>query len=289
MKDRRWIVLCCFGLVVAVLMNLPEAAESRVKGAVRDGVVPIQSGLSASLRRLRDLWSYLRGVGDLAMRNAELSGEITRLRGELRLAQDIERENSQLRSLLAFRQRPASSLLVPCEVIGRDSTGWWSTVRLDKGRLDGVRPARAVITPDGLAGGPVAVSEHSADVLLLSDPSSQIAVSFPRSGAYGLAVGSTNPAVRCSVLHIPVESDVAPGDEIVTSGMGGVFPKGLLLGRVARVDPDPDGLFLVAAVATAANLSAMEYAFVSAIEEDRDEEEELDFLDDSAPPYGDER
>lgn len=288
MKDRRWIVLCCFGLVIAVLMNLPESAESRVKGAVRDGVVPIQSGLSGSLRRIRDLWSYLRGVGDLAMRNAELSGEITRLRGELRLAQDIERENEQLRSLLAFLHRPATELLVPCEVIGRDSTGWWSTVRVDKGRLDGVRPDRAVITPDGLAGRTVAVSEHSADVVLLSDPSSQISVRFPRSNAFGLAVGSRTAAVPCRVLHIPVDSDVAPGDEIVTSGMGGVFPKGLLVGRVARVERDESGLFLVADVETAADLSAMEYAFVSATEEDRSEEEEYpDAYDDA--PYGDER
>lgn len=287
MKDRRWIVLCCFGLVVAVLMNLPEGAESRVKGAVRDGVVPIQTGVSASLRRAANLWSYLRGVGDLAMRNAELSGEITRLRSELRLAQDIERENEQLRDLLKFCPRPATSLLVPCEVVGRDSTGWWSTVRLDKGRLDGVRPDRAVITPDGLAGRTVAVSEHSADVVLLSDPSCQVSVRFPRSNARGLAVGSRTPGIRCRVLHVPVDADVAPGDEIVTSGDGGVFPKGLLVGRVSRVGRDPNGLSLVADVETAADLAAMEYAFVSAIEEDRDEEEE--YSGDPAALYGDER
>lgn len=270
MKDRRWIALCAIGLVVLVTMNLPDAASSRVKGAVRDGLSPLQAVLRGGVREGREIIRYIRGIGDLALENRALSEEIVYLRGEMRMARDLERDNQMLRDLLGFVKRFPKQL-VSCEVIGRDSTGWWQTIRLDKGAEAGVAEGRAVITPDGLIGRTVGVSGHTADVLLLSDLSCKVSVRLARSGVFGVMEGlggKPDEQPACRMNYISRTADVQEGDEVVTSGMGGVFPKGLLVGRVVRVEAEPSGLYQTAWVDVAAKLGRSEYAFVAATEGD---------------------
>ncbi|MDY0144865.1 MAG: rod shape-determining protein MreC [Kiritimatiellia bacterium] len=270
MKDRRWIALCAIGLVVLVTMNLPDSASSRVKGAVRDGLSPLQGALRGGVREIRDIIRYVRGIGDLALENRALSEEIVYLRGEMRMARELERDNQMLRDLLGF-VKGFSKHLVSCEVIGRDSTGWWQTIRLDKGAEAGVAEGRAVITPDGLIGRTVAVSGRTADVLLLSDPTCRVSVRLVRSGVLGVMEGlggKPDEQPACRIDFISRTADVQEGDEVVSSGMGGVFPKGLLVGRVVRVEMESSGLYQTAWIDVAAKLGRSEYAFVAATEGD---------------------
>ena len=270
MKDRRWIALCTIGLIVLAMMNLPDSASLRVKGAVRDGISPLQAALRGGVREIQDIWGYIWGIRDLAMENRGLSEEIVYLRGEMRMARELERDNQMMRDLLGFVRR-FPNRLISCEVIGRDGTGWWQTARLDKGASSGVVEGRAVITPDGLIGRTVSVSDRTADVLLLSDPSCKVSVRLSRLGVFGVAEGlgkkpGEQPA--CRIDFISQTSDVQEGDEVVTSGLGGLFPKGLLVGRVRSVEMNEAGLYQTAWIDLAAGLGALEYAFVAASEAD---------------------
>ena len=270
MKERRWIALCATGLVVLAMMNLPDSASLRVKGAVRDGISPLQAALRGGVREIQDIWGYIRGLRDLAMENRGLSEEIVYLRGEMRMARELERDNQMMRDLLGFVRR-FPNRLISCEVIGRDGTGWWQTARLDKGAVSGVAEGRAVITPEGLIGRTVSVSDRTADVLLLSDPSCKVSVRLSRLGVFGVVEGlgkkpGEQPA--CRMDFISQTSEVQLGDEVVTSGLGGLFPKGLLVGRVSRVEMNESGLYQTAWIDSAAGLGALEYAFVAASEAD---------------------
>ncbi len=270
MKERRWITLSALALVALVMFNLPETTSRRVKGAVRDGISPLQAVWHRGLRGLRETFRYIRGIGDLALENRALSEEIVYLHGQVRMAQELARDNQLLREQLGF-QRRFPTTLISCEVIGRDSAGWWQTVRLDKGALAGVATERAVITTAGLIGRTVAVSDRTADVLLLADPSCKVAVRVTRSGVFGICTGLGNkpgeqPA--CRMDYIPQTASVEAGDEVVTSGMGGVLPKGLLVGHVVRVELNESGLYRTAWIQSAADLGQVEYGFVAATEQD---------------------
>ena len=270
MKERRWIALCAIGLVVLAMMNLPDSASLRVKGAVRDGISPLQAVLRGSVREIREIFRYIRGLGDLALENRALTEEIVYLRGEMRMARELERDNQMLRDLLGFVRR-FPNRLISCEVIGRDGTGWWQTARLDKGAAAGVTEGRAVITPEGLVGRTVSVSERTADVLLLSDPSCKVSVRLARSGVFGVTAGlGAKPGEQpaCRMDFISQTADVQEGDEVVTSGQGGLFPKGLLAGRVRKVELHESGMYQTAWIDSAANLGELEYAFVAATEAD---------------------
>lgn len=252
------------------MMNLPDSASRRVKGAVRDGISPLQAVLRGGVRELQDIFRYVRGLGDLALENRALSEEIVYLRGEMRMARERERDNQMLRDLLGFVQRFPNQL-ISCEVIGRDSTGWWQTVRLDKGALSGVAEGRAAITTDGLIGRTVAVSARTADVLLLSDPSCKVSVRLARSGVFGVVEGlGAKPGEQpaCRMDYVLQQADVQEGDEVVTAGLGGLFPKGLLVGRVTKVELNETGLYQTAWIDSAANLGELEYGFVAATEKD---------------------
>lgn len=284
MKDRKWIALSAVALAVLVMMNLPDATSQRVKGAVRDGISPLQAALRGGVREMQDIFRYMRGWRDLALENRALTEEIVYLRGEMRMARDLERNNQMLRELLGFVRR-SPNRLVSCEVIGRDSTGWWQTIRLDQGAHSGVMEERAVITADGLVGRTVAVSARTADALLLSDPTCKVAVRLSRSGVFGVMSGvgakpGEQPVARIDFLL--KDADVQEGDEIVTSGLGGLFPKGLLVGHVRNVELDEAGLYQTAWLNSAADLGRLEYAFVVATEQDLEQA----VMEDSAVDMG---
>jgi rod shape-determining protein MreC len=134
-----------------------------------------------------------------------------------------------------------------------------------------VAEGRAVITPDGLVGRTVSVSDRTADVLLLSDRTCKVSVRLERSGVFGVLAGTgAKPGEQpaCRLDYLSQTADVQEGDEVVTTGMGGVFPKGLIVGRVVRVEMHEAGLYQVAWVESAAKLGKLEYAFVVATEED---------------------
>jgi rod shape-determining protein MreC len=166
--------------------------------------------------------------------------------------------------LIGFRQRTGHHLIA-AEVIARDSSGWWQTVRLDRGRNDGVTEDLAVVTPDGLAGRVLEVSDRTADVLLISDPACRVAVRIPRTGSNGVLTGMGvrwNGQVICRIDFINRNHPIRPGDEVVTSGLGGVLPPELPVGYIETIETDAAGLYHRAEVLPRADIARMRRAFV---------------------------
>jgi rod shape-determining protein MreC len=260
-------------LGVVVLLNLPPALSRRVKAGAADNLSPFQSAVAFLQHRVRRA-PESGEAGMAALNRAALLEEIASLREAVRRGDGLREENARLRRLLGF-QRAQSHRLVLGEVIARgDTTGWWQTVRINRGTRDGVQPNRAVMSLDGLVGRTTAVSRYTADVLLLTDLNSRIACKAPRTGAMGIVVGAgvkPGGAERMEILLAPepcrmeyVSKDAAldHGDVVVTSGLGGVYPEGLPVGRIAETELDKSRLFQRATVVPAARLDALRYLFV---------------------------
>ncbi|MBM4154049.1 MAG: rod shape-determining protein MreC [Lentisphaerae bacterium] len=265
-KQRGFVIWAVLLAGLLGLLNLPLPASRQAKEAVREALAPLHALVSGAGLRLREAGTTLRGIGGLASENRALQEEVLRLRGEMRALQTDAKENGVLRELLGFKRR-AGQKLVAAEVIARDSTGWWQTLRLDRGSRDGLAADLAVVTPDGLAGRIVEVSDHTADVLLVSDPSCRVAVRIPRTGSNGVLSGTGvrwNGQVVCRIDFINRNHAIRPGDEVVTSGLGGVFPPDLPVGYVETVETDAAGLYLRAEVLPRADLARMRHAFVLA-------------------------
>ena len=270
MSNRKsWMTGLGLAALLLVLLNLPEKTSRTVKSAVREAAAPPQSLWADLSLRTREAWATLRGIGGLSARNRELESELLQARAELRQLQAFREENEALRSQLGYAAR-SPQRLISAEVIARDASGWWQSLRVGQGARDGLAPNRAVVTPDGLAGRTIEVTPRTADVLLISDPSSRVSVEIPRIRAFGILHGEgvqANGRVLLRISFLDRRAAVQPGDEVVTSGLGGVFPRGIPIGRVEDADaddPESLGLYQSARVAPRVELGALRQVFVMA-------------------------
>ena len=271
-SSRTWAAV--FLVLVVILLNLPATLLSHVKAGASDNVAPLENIMGLVLAKARDSVVFLLVAGRAVREREELRAEIATLRHAVRAMRNLREENSELREQLGFKKRDEHRL-VSCRILAEGGTsGWWQTVRLNRGAGDGIGPDMAVVTPDGLIGRTVSVSRDTADVLLITDPNCRVSCVFPRTGAFGIArgqgvtmAGERNLEIVCGarslqVNYVDKEDHILPGEEVVTSGLGGVFPKGLLLGRVLESEMDRSGLFRRVRIAPGAGVRGLRYAFV---------------------------
>lgn len=264
MRNRSFIAGCVLAGALLLLFLLPESLSSKLKGSLREGLAPLHEGLSGIGLRLRETGSILRGFGGLVGENRRMAENLIRLQEEVRRLEALQEENDSLRASLGF-VRSSPWPLLPAQIIARDASGWWQTVRINRGRLAGVEKDCAVLTQDGLAGKTVAATGNTAEVLLISDPSCRVAVHLPRSGAHGILRGSgvaRNGQVACRLELINRNTELRAGDEVRTSGLGGVFPPDLPVGYVDSFEKDPAGLTQNARILPHATLGAIRIVFV---------------------------
>ena len=261
-------------LAVVVLLNLPPPAVLRTAAEVRDGMEPFQNTLSLAVTRVRRLFYGIGRTGRISEEKQALEIKVAELHHRLRQLEQFKAENEVLRRQLGFSILSPHKLLL-CEVIVRgDMSGWWQTVRLNKGLSSGVVPGMAVMTADGLIGRTIEVSERTCDVLLITDPNCKVACRTVRNGAFGIMRGagvrlSGRPAMEmlasvrpAEMNYISNEHDIEEGDVVLTSGLGGVFPEGLPVGRVGRVRMHSSGLYRQADVIPSARMDSFPYVFV---------------------------
>lgn len=273
MRERRllfWVIV----LAVVVLLNLPPPAVLRSAAEVRDGMEPFQNTLSLVVARTRRLFSGIGRTGRIIEQKQALEIKVAELEHRLRRLEHFKTENELLRRQLGFSILSPRKLLL-CEVIVRgDMSGWWQTVRLNKGLSSGVTSGMAVMTADGLIGRTIEVSARTSDVLLITDPNCKVACRTARDGAFGIMRGAGvrltgRPALEMLTSARPAEMnyistahDIREGDVVLTSGLGGVFPEGLPVGRVGQVRMHASGLYRQADVIPAARMDSFRYAFI---------------------------
>lgn len=274
MRERKYLLLLLLGTFFLVIFNLPESVSVALRGACREGFASYQGGIMRILSRLHRTSSTIGSASDLARERDRLAEDVAHLRSRVQMLERLDRENQQLRALLGFRQRLGLRTEV-CRVIARDDGyGWWQTIRLDKGRSEGITPNRPVITPDGVVGKTIEVSSHTCDVLLISDRNFKVGVRFDQDGSFGVLHGGGvtlrgDPSLAAVCLPEPFQVDylrkdlvVKKGETVLTSGLGGVFPPGLAVGTVVGVKPDETGLYQVATVFPVADLARLQEVLV---------------------------
>lgn len=268
LRNRKLVYAGVASLLLVVAFVLPSSLFRKGKGAVRGVVAPAERGVSGFGQRLAEAVSAIRGMGGAAEKNRQLLHELVRIQAELNQLRDVEAENLRLRQAFKF-SRQQSRQMIPCEVVSRNISGWWNSVRIGKGTADGIRENHAVISPDGFVGKTSEVSKHTAEVLLVCDPACRVSAKVGRTSTFGLVRGGGvgfrgHPIARMD--FIDKDAEIRVGDEVVTSGLsgdGGISPKGVHIGYVVKVQRDDSGLYQYAEIAPSATVSLLDYVFVA--------------------------
>lgn len=273
-RERRYLVLIVLGTLFLVVLNLPDSVSGFLRSIFREGIASYQQVGARAVSGLSRTSESVGGFSEVVRERDRLAEDVAGLRAQVRALEGVRIENEELRDLLGFRQR-VGYRTVPCEVIARDDGfGWWQTIRLNKGRADGLAENMAVITPDGVVGKTIEVSDSACDVLLISDRNFKVSVRFEQEGSFGILHGggvSLRGKHSLGVVCVPVpfqvefvRKDLAlrTGELVVTSGLGGVFPAGLIVGRVVGQAPDETGLYQRVVVTPTADLAKMRRVLV---------------------------
>jgi rod shape-determining protein MreC len=260
---RNRIVLISATLLLAALLMLSVGSRSErddpFAGIVLEIVRPFQVGVVAAVDAVENIWSSYFALVGVREENERLRRRVLDLEEQLGRRSEAERAERRLQELLDFRTGlPADA--VPAQIIGRDPLPWSGTITINKGSSDGIGRNAAVVSQHGVVGQTIATSAHSARVLLITDPNSGIDGIVQRSRARGVVKGALDG--RCLMKYLQRGDDVAVGDRIVTSGLDGIFPKGIPIGEVNDVDLDVRGLLKTADVAPSAPLDRIEEVLV---------------------------
>jgi rod shape-determining protein MreC len=187
--------------------------------------------------------------------NLILRSENAALMNKLVELEEFRQENERLKNLFNFKRDSNYSFIV-ARVIGRDPTNWSSSVIIDRGQRHGIQANMCCVTEAGVVGKVLEAGEVTSKVMLINDPNSSVASLIQRSREQGIISGTITG--QCRLHFLPGNSDVKASDIIITSGLGGVYPKGLVIGRVVEIEDETGGLSRSCRVKPAANLSGLE-------------------------------
>ena len=243
LRRYRFLLLAVALIVATVVLysyNLRQKTSTTFfERAVLTFAAPFESGIDQAVDAVRIPWNDYLWLVNTRQRNLILEHENQQLRGQLQQIKEISLQNTRLRKLLAFvddLDLPA----LPAQVIGEDASNWARTIIIDKGTEAGLRNGLPVVAAQGVVGRIIKIAPNSSRVLLITDASSAIAALIQRTRTRSVARGRGDDLSIEYALH---NADISVGDLLVTSGMGGVFPKGLPLGEVTAVKAGQFGLF----------------------------------------------
>ena len=219
---------------------------------------PFQSIVSWTGEGLGNIKATVQDLSTLHEQNEQLRVEVEQLRAQNLEASEFAAENQ--RALLGYKETAKQFDLLAARVIGRESATWSSMIVINRGAADGLSEDMAVVTELGLVGHLSEVGLNSSKVQLILDPRSSVGtlVQRPESRVAGIVEGDMNNPTMPRMVNIPKDADVQVGDVIVTSGFGGVYPKGIVVGHVKEIRNDEGGLLKYGVLETTVNFQKLE-------------------------------
>lgn len=262
-KHKHFFTIAAVTLVAVLVLSLPRHASARLRLAVGSWFLPLFGLAGASERLPADL-------ADSVLPRRELLAEIDRLRqtnaslqSQLLQAAAIERENDRLRASLGW-QRQVPWKLKLANVVSRDPANWWRSVEIDLGSRDGIREDLPVLTSEGLVGRIAAVYYTHSQVVLVGDSNCRVSV-MVENGSHDMGVLTASGPFDNSLVelgYLASNANLKPGESVVTSGLGGIYPQGIPVGKIVDSQTEDYGLSIEARVKLNANLGALEQVWV---------------------------
>jgi rod shape-determining protein MreC len=260
-KYRTPLLAGCL-LLAALLLYTYQIRQRQQTSLFHKGLVqltaPFQKIIDVSVKALADGWDHYLWLVDTARDNDQLRRDNNRLQADLDALSETRLANERLRLLLEFKEQIELPVL-PAQVIGEDASSWFRTVVIDKGSQHGVTEGLPVVVAEGVVGQTIQVAPFHSRVLLVTDASSAAAVLVQPTRSRAICRGKGNHLVLDYALR---NDPVNVGDPVVTSGMGGIYPKGLRVGLVSEVSRGEFGLFQAVVVTPSVDFSRLEEVLV---------------------------
>ena len=272
MKDflrQNGILLLVIALLLSVLIGISSAflggQADPLSNMINVVVTPIRSGIASAADWMEGVYTYVFHYGELEAEITELRAQVAGLEEQVRQGEEASRENEQRRELLALQARRRDFVFESVKVTARSTSNWESTLTLSKGSTSGIQAGDCVITATGVLVGVVSeTGTNWSTVLTLVDTDTSLGAQVFRTKDLGVAQGdfSMMRENRLRLDYLPPDCDPMAGDIVVTSGLNGYYPSGLVIGSVEEVRLDDSGAASYATLIPAADFDALTEVFV---------------------------
>jgi rod shape-determining protein MreC len=234
MSRTSIIALLIFGAILGYFLSFGAETTRNFQAQVYQLLAPFFSTGSGLQKQITSVRTGLKSLEELERENTTLQVDNRQLKATNQALRDVEHEVNRLRHALNYRERSIFRL-VPAEIVTRDSSTWWRTVTINRGKEDKIESDMPVVTDEGLVGKTTTVSQTISVVLLVTDENCKVAASVEGSREQGIVSGERVSGGLTPTLNLNFltkQANLQPGQKAYTSGVGGVFPSGLLIGTV---------------------------------------------------------
>jgi len=253
------VLLLLFALVLMSLRAKQRKGVEYVDALLMELFSPFQKASHLVIKTVQGTFQQYVFLANLEKENRALKKRMAELQEENHRIREMKLANERLREFLSFREKNSPSM-IGAEVIGQDPSSWFKSITIDKGERDGVKKGMAVVSPAGVIGQILKTAPGYATVLLITDYNSAIDSIVERTRAKAIVEGMGEN--RCQLKYLRRAEEVALGDVVVTSGLGGNFPKGLMVGEIKKVDKKGHGVFQFAELVPSVDMTQLEEVFV---------------------------
>ena len=265
--DKKTVVLCVAFITVFLLAVSAARVQTRyplMANLAATVMTPFDYVFSGLAKVLRHGGDFTRDVATVFQENQALRTENQELRQVVFQLTEKAAENERLQAMLDFRGKSVTFQMKAATVIGRDPGTFSYSIMINRGTQDGLRVNMPVVSTQGLVGHVMETFGGTAKVRLLLDSGSSASamIQRPQSRAVGVVEGNPAQLASLRMKNLTRDGDVIKGDKIMTSGLGGIYPKGLLIGEVMDVLDDDSGLMKHALIRPAVDFTRLEEVFV---------------------------
>lgn len=242
-KKRVFITVISIVGIVLLIAYFSRGKTDPVSNTVNYIITPVQSKLSNIFVPVKNLTKYISESKKYKEENQQLKEENIRLETKMKDISEYREENERLRKLLGISEDLYNYTTVAARVVSYEPDNWFSYVTLDKGKSSGIEISDTVITADGLLGQITSVGDNWAKVSIIINSESSAGVRISRNNEIGIVEGDAalSKAYKCKLAYLSANASVIAGDILKTSGLGGIFPPDLMVGKITDIRKDNMG------------------------------------------------
>lgn len=258
-KKNRWVIFVIILIITLLCAYLSRMGNNPVSNVINSVLSPVQSQIIKVTNPVSRLVDFLSEMKNYKEENERLKTENNKLMSELKSVEEYKAENERLQRILEISEEMTQMKTVAAKVIEYSPDNWFSYITINRGKSSGIEVSDAVITADGLLGQVSEVGNNWAKISTLINTENSVGVRIVRNGEIGIVEGDTklSKTNKCRLGYLTANASVLSGDILETSGLGGIYPPKIMVGKISQISKDNMGRLDYAVVEPVVELDSL--------------------------------
>lgn len=229
------IIITIVILILIVIFSNKETNTSFFENIANKLVMPVQNGLIYLKNKISGNSTFFTDINNLKSENQEIKDKNSKLEQSLRELENIRTENETLKEYMGLTEKYGEYKTIPAYIINKDISNYSKVIVINVGKDDGIEENMTVIADEGLVGHVISITDNTAKVRTIVDTSSSISCLMSTNKDSIVCKGTLDSNMELKAMYIPTDANLIQGDSVDTSGLGGIYPKGIHVGNVKRI------------------------------------------------------